>query len=147
LSAVENETLEDIDFHRAKNVGNKEFDNFEIVHEVFSEFCDIGYKFRWVAASKTLHQVLPKLFVMWDNPICGRLGLDLSPRSYVHNFLPMMQREVNEAISTCIEDHNCDRAAAIHFIVEESRKISGYEKTLAKLVDEFNWIKYTKEYF
>ena len=144
IALVENETLEDINFRAIKSVGGKEFDHFEIIHSIFAEFCGIGYRFRWVAASKTLHQILPKLFVMWDNPICEKLGLDLTTRSYVHDFLPLMQREANEAIRTCMEDQHCAHDVAIHSIVEKCRAICGYDKTLAKLVDEYNWLKYTK---
>jgi len=146
LNAIENETLEDIDFRNVKKVGDKEFDHFEIIHSIFAEFCNIGYRFRWVATSKTLHQILPKLFVMWDNPICNKLGLELSARSYVHDFLPLMKQEVNEAVTTYMQDHICKRNVAIYSIIKRCCEISGYEKTLAKLVDEYNWIKYTKGY-
>jgi hypothetical protein len=147
ITLIENETLEDINFKGIKSVGDKEFDHFEIIHSIFAEFCGIGHRFRWVAASKTLHQILPKLFVMWDNPICDKLELDLTTRSYVHDFLPLMQREANEAIRTYMEDQHCARDTAIHSIVEKCREICGYEKTLAKLVDEYNWIRYTKGCF
>jgi len=145
LKAIENETLEDIDFSKVKKVDDKDFNHFQIIHLIFVRFCNIGYRFRWVAASKTLHMVLPRVFVMWDNPICKALGLDLSTHSYAYNFLPQMKQEANEAISTYMQYHNCERDVAIRSIIEKSREISGYEKTLAKLVDEYNWIKYTRK--
>lgn len=144
ITMVENETLEDIDFRAPRNIGNEKLDHFEILHSIFAEFCGVGHKFRWVAASKTLHQMLPKLFVMWDNPICEKLGFSLNTRSYVHDFLPLMQKEANEAIETCMKDQGCARDVAIHFIIEKCSEICGYDKTLTKLVDEYNWMKYTK---
>jgi len=144
ITMVENETLGDIDFRALRSVGDEEMDHAEILHSIFDEFCEIGHRFRWVAASKTLHQMLPELFVMWDNPICEKMGFDLNARSYVHGFLPLMQKEANEAIRTCMEDQHLTRDVAIPFIIERCRIICGYDKTLAKLVDEYNWIKYTK---
>jgi hypothetical protein len=144
IALIENETIEDINFRTKKIIRGKEYDHFEIIRSIFAEFCGIGYRFRWVATSKTLHQILPKLFVMWDNPISQKLGMDLTTSSYVHDFLPRMQKEANEAIETCMEDQGCGRNVAVRTILEQCRALCGYEKTLAKLVDEYNWIKYTK---
>ena len=58
ITLIENETLEDINFRGTRTTGNKEFDHFEILHSIFAEFCGIGHRFRWVASSKTLHQIL-----------------------------------------------------------------------------------------
>lgn len=145
LDSIEKETLQDFNFALLRKVEGETMDGYECLQSIFDEFCSIGYKFRWVAASKTLHMVLPELFVMWDNPICEKLGLALSAESYAGTFLPLMKKEANEAINTYMQEHsNCIRQVAVDSIVEECKLITGYKKSLAKLVDEYNWLKYTK---
>jgi len=47
-----------------------------------------------------------------------------------------MQYEVNEAIKTYMEDKGCERDTAVKEITSRC-----YGRTLAKLVDEYNWMK------
>ena len=61
--------------------------------------------------------------------------------AYAFYFLPKMQLELREAIKTCMEERKLDRADAIRYICE---RCDG--KTLAKLVDEYNYMKYTKKH-
>jgi len=140
LKAIEGETLENVDFDQTKKISFKQLSNSKIIYHVFSTFCDIGHRFRWTATSKVLHMINPKLFVMWDNDICAGCLLALSASSYSYRFMPSMKREINEAINTYLKDYNCDRKTAI-------KKISSFcnGRTLAKLVDEYNWIKYRKK--
>jgi len=139
LEALNDETLGDINFDKTKEVGHRKLSNSKIIHHVFSMFCDIGYRFRWVATSKVLHMINPKLFVMWDNDICAGYLLSLSASSYAYRFMPLMKQEVNEAVNTCMKNQNCNRNTAIKEIMQTCDG-----KTLAKLVDEYNWIKYRK---
>jgi hypothetical protein len=140
LDALNGETLEDIDFDKKKIVGSEreQMWNSKIIRVVFTMYSSIGGKFKWVAASKTLHMINPKLFVMWDNSICNSYQLKLDAPSYSYKFLQMMKKEANEAINTYMLDHNLSREEAVKQI---ESKFNG--KTLAKLVDEYNWIKYT----
>ncbi|MDI6905775.1 MAG: hypothetical protein QMD13_09920 [Candidatus Bathyarchaeia archaeon] len=46
-----------------------------------------------------------------------------------------MKYEVNEAITTYMESHKCERDVAIKEITQK------YGRTLAKMVDEYNWVK------
>ena len=140
FKALDEETLEDIDFDQTKQASFRRLSNYRIIHQVFSLFCDIGHRFRWTATSKVLHMINPKLFVMWDNDICAGCLLALNAASYSYKFMPSMQREINEAISTYMKDHNSNRITAIKEVMSVCDG-----KTLAKLVDEYNWIKYTKK--
>ena len=81
----------------------------------------------------------PKLFVMWDNDICAGYLLSLSASSYAYRFMPLMKQEINEAVNTYMKNQNCNRNTAIKEIMQTCDG-----KTLAKLVDEYNWIKYRK---
>jgi len=91
-------------------------------------------------ASIILHTLLPRLFVIWDNDIKEGLGVDTRGANYSGRFLFDMQKELKEAVKTCMFDEKLSRSNAVSFI--ESR--CG-DKTLAKLVDEFNYIKYVKK--
>ena len=92
-------------------------------------------------ASKILHTILPNFFVMWDDRIKEGViqGRD-NGAAYAFYFLPKMQSELREAIETCMEERKLNRADAIRYICE---KCDG--KTLAKLADEYNYMKYTKK--
>lgn len=139
LRVLEGETLEDIVFDKTKSVGDEKLKNQEVIHRIFDKTSDMGKNgYRPVPASKLLNMVNPKLFVMWDNNIGREYVPKLDGDHYAYEFLPRMQQEANEAIETFMKDMGLDRIAAIKEI--ENR----YGRTLAKLVDEYNYIKHTR---
>lgn len=139
LRVLEGETLEDIIFDKEKSVVDEKLKYKEVIHRIFDKTADMGtYGYRPVPASKLLHMVNPKLFVMWDNYIGKEYVPKLNGYQYAHEFLPRMQRETNEAIETFMKDMGFDRSTAIR----EMENRCG--RTLAKLVDEYNYIKYTR---
>jgi hypothetical protein len=140
LKALDRETLEGVDFDKTKKVIFRELSNSRIIYHIFSTFCDIRHSFRWTATSKVLHMINSKLFVMWDEDIRDGYSLEPSASSYAYQFMPRMKQEINEVISTYMKDQNSDRTAAIKEIMSACDG-----KTLAKIVDEYNWIKYTKK--
>ncbi len=92
--------------------------------------------------SKILHTILPHLIVMWDMRIrAGILGNEQKKFGviYASEFLPLMQTELREALAVCIDDRKLNFENACAFI----RGSCGYE-TLPKLVDEHNYVIYTK---
>ena len=139
LRVLEGETLEDIVFDKTKSVGDEKLKNREIIRHIFDKTSDMGKNgYMPVPASKLLHMVNPKLFVMWDKNIGKRYVPKLDGHHYAYVFLPQMQREVNEAIDAYVKDTNLNRNAAI------KQMESHCGRTLAKLVDECNYIKYTR---
>ena len=91
-------------------------------------------------ASIILHTILPRLFVIWDNRIKEGLGVDTRGANYSGRFLFEMQKELKEAIKTCMFDKKLSRANSVSLIESQCGN-----KTLAKLVDEFNYIQYVKK--
>jgi hypothetical protein len=93
-------------------------------------------------ASKILHTLVPNFFIMWDDRIKemtvqgGNNGA-----VYAIKFLPKMQLELREAIETCKKEKGTTREEAIKYICEKC-----HGRTLAKIVDEYNYMKYTKGY-
>lgn len=139
LNALNNETLQDFDLNKRKTVEEREYANGEIALEIFRKFCAIGYNFREVAASKVLHMINPCLFIMWDTSICEAYGVKKSPSEYVYDFIPLMKLKANEVLQSYMDAKKCTRQEALNAIVNFKPG-----KTLAKLLDEYNYIKYTR---
>lgn len=79
---------------------------------------------------------------MWDRKIRkGILGhVDRNWGAvYASEFLSKMRNELEEVIETCVQEKKLSRKEAIGYI----RKIC-YGETLAKLIDEYNYMVYTR---
>lgn len=143
LQALESETLEDIVLNKKKIVEGKEYSNEEILRRVFENFCNVGYNFRGVAASKILSLINPNLFVMWDQGICKAYGIKgysepyVRDNRYVPEFFPIMKEKANLVIESLMKKNKCTRKEAID-IINNFKKY----RPLAKLLDEYNWITF-----
>ena len=112
------------------------------IRDVFDKVadCTLIDRYESTDASKILHTILPNFFVMWDDEIKEwvvqgrRRGA-----TYAFYFLSKVREELEEAIKTCIDERNLSRAEAVEYIREQCDG-----KTLAKLADEYNYMKYTK---
>ena len=96
-------------------------------------------------ASKMLHIIYPELFVMWDGAIrtgyICKLQSKLEKRDWIWytEFLQEMQRLAKQAVCEVMEqEKNHSRETAI-------ASLTGCKRTLAKAMDEYNFMKYTKE--
>ena len=138
LHALEHHNLWDLDYSQTVSVKGDHVPIKDAIYFVFNRFCEIGYHFREVAASKTLHQIHPKLFIMWDNPIMKAYGMKHNPTSYVNDFIPLMKEKLNQVLDSYTFDKNVTRDEA----VEHLNSYKKY-KTMVKLLDEYNWINYT----
>lgn len=134
MQELKNERIEDTSFTGELKIR---------VRDVFDKVgnCTLIDRYESTDASKILHTILPNFFVMWDDKIKEGViqGRD-NGAAYAFYFLPKMQLELREAIETCMEERKLDRIDAIKYICE---KCDG--KTLAKLVDEYDYMKYTKK--
>ena len=83
-----------------------------------------------------LHIIYPKLFLMWDGAIrCGYGGYDWI---WYTDFLRRMQMIAKRAIKQVKENdsyHSDEMAIA---------SLTGCKHTLAKTLDEYNFMKFTK---
>lgn len=88
-------------------------------------------------ASKILHIINPDLFVMWDRSIVNHYGCgEWIPYT---NYLSKMQQLAKQAVAEAIDNeknHSCETAIA---------SLTGCKHTLAKALDEYNFMKYTKK--
>lgn len=128
-----------------KSIEGVELEDEETEKAIESIFDDVAnlvsYKYQSTDCSKMLHTILPSLIVMWDREI--RRGILGSPDKnwgtvYVWEFLPKMQREAREAIATFGQSANLPLTEAMSAI----ERNCGH--TLAKLLDEHNYVIFTK---
>ena len=119
------------------------------IKKIFNPFGDCGKKNRFEStdASKIIHIILPKLFVMWDNSIRNGMWKDRKwkkPKKFKGEeyvaFLLLMRNEAKDIIDRYREQKHCPPKQAISEIEKK-----GSDYTLAKLIDEYNYIKYTKK--
>lgn len=139
ISTLTKDSIQDADLQSTKEMYCGEFTVEDLVFQIFTGFCNLRQRFRWVAASKLLHMINCKFFVMWDNGIADGYGLKLTENAYAYEFLPRMQEEVNAAITSYMQSYKCDRSSAITELQTENSN-----RTLAKLADEYNFEKYTR---
>lgn len=145
LSALNNETLENFDHEKKDSIDGKEHTKEEILHQIFESFCKVGYHFRGVAASKVLSLINPHLFVMWDITICAKYEIrspsdpNVRDKQYVPDFISVMKKKANDVIDSYMKDKKCTREEAV-------KAINNFRewRPLAKLLDEYNWMRYYK---
>jgi len=137
VKRFENETIVIIDFSE----GIK-----ESISSIFDKLALYTYerkeRFELTGTSKILHVILPELFVMWDIKIRrGILGDSNKKRGkdYAYKFLPDMQNFAKQFLDSYIEENGGDHENASRQI---SQMADGY--TLAKLIDELNYLRFTK---
>lgn len=106
------EKLKKIEFQKA---------NLNIIGDSIKEIYDILSKvkgIKYVGASKIMHLINRRLFVMWDNAIKNEYGFKTSTSDDYLNFLKLMQEKFKDI--EWVED-----------------------KPLTKAVDEFNYASFT----
>ena len=130
LQELESKTILDVDLSDDKTR--------DLIGSCFDKVAKSNAKERNEAtgASKMLHMINPKLFLMWDASIVRGYGGHFNVLPYA-DFLRRMQRLANYAICQIKKECDVSREDAI-----ESLKCEGH--TLAKTLDEYNFMKYTK---
>ncbi len=110
-------------------------------------------------ASKILHMLRPDLFVAWDKTIIEKYGKNETPESYI-DFLQEMQ-SFGKSILAAKEDEVQILSQRITDIYKSRREplnkanwsvkledmvnyLENYGKTLNKLLDEYNWVTFSK---
>jgi len=141
IKKIEHETIIEIDFN-----DNEIKKTISIIFDKIIE-CPKRKKSRkkkcrheYTAASKILHVILPDLFVMWDKRIRKAIvGGERNGKCCAFKFLPKMQEEIKEYLESFIKENGGDYKSAAFQI---SKKANNY--TLPKLIDEYNYVRYTK---
>ena len=101
--------------------------------KIFKEICDVK-NVGSTSASKILHLLRPKFFVMWDYDIAKEYHVEMSPKGYL-KFLMQCQ----SLLKSILEEY---RKSGIED--PEAYLSSKYRKPLTKLLDEYNWLSSRK---
>ena len=111
---LNNYNLEDFEFT---------LENIKLIRNIFDELSKTVLKF--TATTKLMHGINPNLFVMWDNGIYQKYGCYNNSAGYIR-FMESMQEIVLEILKQYRKED----------IIKETNR------TLPKLIDEYNWINY-----
>jgi len=133
--------LEDFDFDRLFDVGTERMKACRIIHLAFDELASARHSGP-TATSKVLHLFSPSFFVMWDRSICCET-YKLRPNGYdyANSFLPEMQDRIQGVIDDVTRCKRFQRQEAIEYIHGETLRICKFSKSLAKIIDEYNFTK------
>lgn len=139
FQALQGQRLENIDLTALVEAGSERLTGARAIASVFDRLMAVGSRFSHVAAVKTMHMANAGLFVMWDNEILASHGHRQEPYGwfYAYRFLPTMQAEAKELI----EDYRKLNRASPEEAVRGIEKGCGGRKTLAKVLDEYNYIR------
>jgi len=86
-------------------------------------------------AAKILFAARPLAFPPWDDPFRAKSGYDDSGRSYC-DYLVRVREQINQL---------CSEAARLGIAAQDiSTEVGRPKSTLAKLVDEYNWVMVTR---
>ncbi len=129
LQELESKTILDVDISDDKTR--------DLIGSCFDKVAKSNAKERneSTGASKMLHMINPKLFLMWDASIIRGYGGHFNCLLYA-DFLRRMQLLANYAIEQVKTECGLTREDAI-----ESLTCDGH--TLAKALDEYNYVKFT----
>lgn len=132
VKSFEHKMLIDIDF--SSDVKN----SLCVIFDRVANCCKTR-RYESTDASKMLHAIVPELFVMWDDKIRNNIVESRRDgRCYAYEFMPNMQEFAKQFLDSYIRENSGDHKSA-------SRQISkmAHEHTLAKLIDEFNYLRFT----
>ena len=134
LSALSKYTILDINFKAF--VTSREGYYSDMIKNIFEWIATCGPRRETTGTSKVLHMLNPQLFVMWDNKIRGGYACSESAQSYSCSFLPRIQMVLTKAIKEAEKQLGLDHNHAIEKLCQRGH-------TLAKVVDEYNYVKFT----
>lgn len=102
-----------------------------------------------VSVAKILHVFAPEFFPLWDDEISKVYGCywhlpRFSPEKYVE-FIWKIREDADRVISSFMQKHNVDRSKAEESIIN-SHPDQKYRRGILKMIDEYNYSKYTKKW-
>jgi len=117
--------------------------NAEVMERVFRTITSVKAGRRTVGAtatSKILHLVNPNFFVMYDVKIRCGYGCSGNELGYT-NFMKQMRQLANDVLHEYSIKRNIPMNSTFQSLAQECRS---YSRTISKLLDEYNWIKFNQ---
>jgi hypothetical protein len=149
LCALRESRIEDADLSGTIVIGDElKMNLYQVTHHCLDRLVAVGQRFSRVAAAKTLHALSPQFFVIWDSSIISQYRGSIPGKGcdgwfYAYAFLPAIQREIDRFV----EDGHRQTGQRRETLLEELRAGFGFSpdiKTVAKRIDEVNWIRFTR---
>jgi hypothetical protein len=131
LEALQGKALENANFDEMLRGFEVTIGN--MIHHLFTRFSAFLGS---TGASKALHLLLPRLIVMWDSKIRNDYEVNSDADGFLE-FQKLMKKLVNDILTNFAEKHGVPKNEAVERILE--LRYGDNPKTLAKLIDEFNW--------
>ena len=165
LRPIQGKTIPNVDLNQPASQ-DSDVTIGQLVETCFNILSKCGRRDEITASSKILHTINPELFVMWDNNIRKEYARPAGYRSdksirdnaakiYATVFLPKMQEIACDAVSqikerpqTKLERTNPikELKSCLHATAFKSLKREHPSLGLAKVLDEYNFMKYTKNH-
>ena len=122
-----------------------DLENIELRKQIKDTFETICSVVKYTGASKALHVFQPRLFIMWDDAIRKGYGCHSNAEGYL-NFLWRSKLELQEVVATYSQCSG-GQVNDMNILQEIERKlyVDGW-KPITKLLDEYNFAKYTKKW-
>jgi len=133
MKLLKGETLLTIDFQRELMPG---ITASQAINKVFEIIAKAQGRQDMTASSKICHTIAPDLFVMFDGPIRSGYAI-LLMEDYGQRFLPRMQKLARKAVAEYVSRYKSAEFEALQFLC------SGCGHTLPKVLDEYNYVKFT----
>lgn len=133
--------IEEIDpkFHNLNIVDEGLEDHHKEITRIFKDFIKTGKsRNNYIGAGKALHIFNPMFFPLWDSSIRHSYGCCENEEGYF-NFMLRSQKEIFEIRDTYLADFNSDALDKL-----SSKIYAGRPKPILKLLDEYNYAKYTE---
>lgn len=142
------EKIENFDFDKSITIEEEKFKAGAVIFKIFDSLCCIktGRRdFGATATSKVMHMVNPDFFMMFDDKIREHYGCFANANGYV-NFMWRMQKLGKEIIESYSNEFGINEDTAKEKVCEmccNNWVIPKEWTTLPKLIDEFNYSRYT----
>ena len=152
LQVLNRFTIMDVNFTGTVSVNNNQMTVSKVIDSYYKKVKTIGYRFGPTATSKLLHILQPELFVMWDKDIINyyknnnNQNVSNTGQGYCV-YLKKMQETAKQV-------YRSFQKAVLNTSVGANQNPADYlstqmmynpPKTLAKYLDEYNWITKTKK--
>ena len=133
FDVLRGKSLLSLNFDEKVNVDGKEMRVSDLIKGIYkrlSEVKGIGS----TSASKIMHGAIPELFMMWDENIRSGYGYASNEVGYIR-----FMREMQLILRGVIETYGGSQEELCHEAYPDAKK------TLTKLLDEFNYMKFTRK--
>jgi len=132
FNVLRGKNLLDINFNEKVNIDEHEMKISDVIKEIYKRISEVE-SVGPTSASKIMHGVIPELFMMWDEKIRNGYGYAGNEVGYLR-FMCEMQR----ILKNVMETYGGEPDDLCHEAYPEMKK------PLTKLLDEFNYMKFTR---